>query len=87
MATKDTMKIQDTFLNQARKENVLVTIHLVNGFQLKGMVRGFDQFTIVIDAMGKQQMIYKHAVSTISPAKNLNLKAGAGEEAPAAAAE
>ncbi len=88
MADKNSMKIQDNFLNQARKENVLVTIHLVNGFQLKGMVRGFDQFTIIIDSMGKQQMIYKHAVSTITPAKNLNLKSkDGGEDAEAPAEE
>ena len=67
MANK--VNIQDTFLNAARKENVPITIHLVNGFQLKGNIRSFDQFTIIIDSMGKQQMIYKHAVSTITPAK------------------
>lgn len=68
MATK-MINIQDTFLNQARKENVVVVIHLVNGFQLKGLVRGFDNFTVVIEALGKQQMIYKHAISTITPTK------------------
>ncbi len=63
------INIQDTFLNQARKENVIVVIHLVNGFQLKGLVRGFDNFTVVIESLGKQQMIYKHAISTITPTK------------------
>ena len=67
MATK--VNIQDNFLNAARKENVPITLHLVNGFQIKGNIRSFDQFTIIIDSMGKQQMIYKHAVSTITPAK------------------
>jgi len=67
MAMKN--NIQDVFLNTARKENVPITIHLVNGFQLKGNIRSFDNFTIIIDSMGKQQMIYKHAVSTITPAK------------------
>ncbi len=66
------INIQDNFLNQARKENVMVVIHLVNGFQLKGLVRGFDNFTVVIDTMGKQQMIYKHAISTITPTKALS---------------
>lgn len=68
MAAKLT-NIQDVFLNQARKENVPITVHLVNGFQIKGTVRGFDNFTVIIEGMGKQQLIYKHAISTITPAK------------------
>ena len=68
MATKP-INIQDNFLNQARKENIVVVIHLVNGFQLKGLVKGFDNFTVVLESMGKQQMIYKHAISTITPTK------------------
>jgi len=68
MATKP-INIQDNFLNQARKENIVVMIHLVNGFQLKGLVKGFDNFTVVLDSMGKQQMIYKHAISTITPTR------------------
>ena len=63
------MNIQDVFLNQARKENVPITVHLVNGFQIKGTVRSFDNFTVIIEGMGKQQLIYKHAISTITPAK------------------
>ena len=70
MAVKP-INLQDTFLNQARKENVVVTIHLVNGFQIKGNVRGFDNFIVILDSMGKQQMIYKHAISTITPARPL----------------
>ena len=76
MAAKQIINLQENFLNSARKENVPVTIHLVNGFQLKGMIRGFDQFTVVIDSMGRQQMVFKHAISTITPAKPLgNVKA------------
>ena len=67
MANK--VNMQDAFLNAARKDNVPITVHLVNGFQIKGNIRSFDQFTIIIDSLGKQQMIYKHAVSTITPAK------------------
>ena len=59
--------LQDNFLNQARKDNSLVTVHLMNGFQIKGFVRGFDNFTVIIDSMGRQQLIYKHAISTITP--------------------
>jgi host factor-I protein len=59
--------LQDVFLNQARKGHIPVTIHLTNGFQLKGYVKGFDNFTIILDNEGKQILVYKHAVSTISP--------------------
>ncbi len=73
MATK-IMSQQDAFLNQARKENVMVTIHLVNGFQIKGFVKGFDNFTLILESMGRQQLIYKHAISTISPSKAFSRK-------------
>ncbi|WP_047154487.1 RNA chaperone Hfq [Aneurinibacillus tyrosinisolvens] len=57
--------IQDTFLNNYRKEKKVVTIFTVNGFQVKGVIKAFDRFVIAIDSFGKQQVIYKHAVSTI----------------------
>lgn len=65
--------LQDKFLNSARKERVEVTVYLVNGFQLKGMVKAFDSFTVLLEIEGKQQMVYKHAISTIIPAKSINL--------------
>ena len=83
MSTNKPINLQENFLNQARKENVPVTIHLINGFQIKGMIRGFDQFTVVIDAMGRQQMVFKHAISTITPARPLGAKPVAAEEKPA----
>ncbi len=67
------VNIQDTFLNLARKENVLVTIFLTNGFQLRGQIRGFDNYVIILESEGKQQMVYKHAISTFVPTKNINL--------------
>ena len=70
--TKTQVNLQDAFLNQVRKENVSVTIFLVNGFQLKGMVRGFDNFTVMLESEGKQMMVYKHAISTISPVRPVN---------------
>ena len=79
MASVKPINLQENFLNQARKENVPVTIHLVNGFQIKGIIRGFDQFTVVIDSMGRQQMVFKHAISTITPARPLGAKATQGE--------
>ena len=62
-----TINLQDVFLNQVRKENVGVIIHLTNGFQLRGNVKGFDNFTVILDSAGKQMMVYKHAISTITP--------------------
>jgi len=71
--TKTQLNLQDAFLNQVRKENLPVTIFLVNGFQLKGTIRGFDNFTVILESDGKQMMVYKHAISTISPVKPVNL--------------
>ena len=70
---KNNINLQDVFLNQVRKDGIPITIYLVNGFQLKGIVKGFDNYTVVLDSEGKQQLIYKHAVSTISPANPINL--------------
>lgn len=67
------MNLQDVFLNCARKEKIQVTIYLKNGFQFRGLVRGFDAFTIVLDSDGKQNLVYKHAVSTITPAHPISL--------------
>ncbi|MGE4352511.1 MAG: RNA chaperone Hfq [Oscillospiraceae bacterium] len=65
--------LQDFFLNTARRERMTVTVFLMNGFQLKGIVRGFDNFVVILDSEGKQQMIYKHAISTVIPPKSLPL--------------
>lgn len=70
---KQSINIQDTFLNHLRKENVAVTIYLVNGFQLRGYIKAFDNFTIVIDSEGKQQLVYKHAISTFTPQRPVSL--------------
>jgi len=70
---KSNINLQDVFLNQVRKEHIIVTIYLTNGFQLKGIVKGFDNFTVILESDGKQQMIYKHAISTISPIKKINI--------------
>ena len=64
---------QDTFLNQARKERTMLTVFLMNGFQMRGIVTGFDQFVILLQSDGRQQMIYKHAVSTLTPAAPVRL--------------
>lgn len=72
---KTAINLQDVFLNQVRKEHILLTVFLTNGFQLKGFVKGFDNFTVILDSDGKQQLVYKHAISTIIPAKPVNLSA------------
>ena len=66
---KSTNNLQAIFLNSARKGKIPVTIHLTNGFQLKGYVKGFDSFTVILESDGKQLMVYKHAISTITPGK------------------
>ncbi|HSP46851.1 MAG TPA: RNA chaperone Hfq [Clostridiaceae bacterium] len=66
---KTTNNLQDIFLNGARKQKLQVTIHLVNGFQLRGIVKGFDNFTVILDSDGKQMLVYKHSITTITPQK------------------
>lgn len=69
------LNLQDLFLNNARKERVPVTIYLMNGVQVKGYVKGFDSYIVLLEGENKQQnLIYKHAVSTIVPGRNINLQ-------------
>ena len=68
-----TQNLQDAFLNYIRREKIPVTLFLMNGFQLRGVVRSFDSFVALIDADGRQQMIYKHAISTVAPARPVSL--------------
>ena len=74
------INLQDAFLNVDRKENMGVAIYLVNGFQIRGLVRGFDNFTVIIEAEGKQQLVYKHAISTIAPLQPLQFYQAADKE-------
>ena len=70
---KTEINLQDTFLNRARQEKVPLTVFLTNGFQLRGVVRGFDTFIILFDCDGEQEMIYKHAISTVIPQRRLEM--------------
>ena len=70
-----TQNLQDQFLNQLRKDRAVVTMFLMNGFQLHGVVRGFDGFTVVLDSDGRQQLIYKHAISTVVPPRPIPFEA------------
>lgn len=67
------VNLQDSFLNQARKEQISVTIFLTNGFQFKGIVKGFDNYIVILNCDNKQQLVYKHAISTIIPAKSISV--------------
>ena len=67
----DTMNLQDAILKEVIRDRVPVTMFLMNGFQLRGFVTGFDSFVVVLVSEGKQQMIYKHAISTLAPMKPL----------------
>ena len=68
-----TQNLQDIFLNQLRKDRSSVTMFLMNGFQLHGVIKGSDGFTVVLDSDGKQQLIYKHAISTVVPPRPIEL--------------
>lgn len=67
------INLQDVFLNQARKDKISVTIFLMNGYQFKGYVKGFDSYIVVLDCEGKQNVVYKHAISTIAPSRPINI--------------
>ena len=71
---KKNTNLQDAFLPTARRQNVPLTMFLVNGFQMRGTVRGFDPFTVILESEGRQQLIYKLAISTIAPAQTIDLR-------------
>jgi host factor-I protein len=67
------INLQDMFLNQVRKERISVTVYLMGGVQLRGQVRGFDAFTLLLDAPGKPtQLVYKHGIASIVPAQQFS---------------
>ena len=67
--------LQEIFLTKARRDRMPVTLFLMNGFQLRGIITGFDAFVVVLDTEGKQQVIYKHAISTVVPQHPVDLTA------------
>ena len=67
--------LQEIFLTKVRRDRLPVTMFLMNGFQLRGTITGFDAFVVVLDSDGKQQVIYKHAISTIAPIRQVDLSA------------
>lgn len=67
------LNLQDVFLNQARKDKTPVTMFLMNGYQFKGTVKGFDSYVVILGCEGKQYVVYKHAISTIVPTRPVNI--------------
>ena len=65
----ETINLQEAVLRECRRDKVPVTLFLMNGFQLRGIITGYDNFVVVLISEGKQQMIYKHAISTLAPMK------------------
>ena len=71
----DNINLQDAILSEVRRDRIPVTLFLMNGFQLRGVITGFDSFVVVLVTDGKQQMIYKHAISTLAPMRPLKAAA------------
>lgn len=74
------MNLQEVFLNHARKDKIPVTIFLTNGFQFRGIVKGFDSYVIILNSDGKQNVVYKHAISTIVPLKPISILENVDQE-------
>jgi host factor-I protein len=87
--SKSQINLQDSFLNQLRKENIPVTLYLTSGVELRGHVKGFDAFTVILEGQGKPpQLVYKHSIVSVAPMRHpamlFGLPTGAEESAPAA---
>ena len=66
--------LQDIILLRAKRDKLPVTMFLMNGFQMRGVITGFDAFVVILDSEGRQQVIYKHAISTIAPVRPVDLR-------------
>lgn len=76
---KGQFNLQDSFLNQLRRDNVLLTVFLMNGVQIKGYIKAFDNFTVLLESDNRQMLVYKHALSTLAPVAPVNLPQTTGE--------
>jgi host factor-I protein len=83
MENKPAQNIQDSFLNTARKERSNITIYLVSGVKLTGRIRSFDKYSVVLDTNNQEQLIFKHAISTIAMGRNAHVHADRGPHTPA----
>ena len=77
----DAINLQEAILKEVRRDKIPVTLFLMNGFQLRGVITGYDSFVVVLVSDGKQQMIYKHAISTIAPLRPVELREDEAAEA------
>jgi host factor-I protein len=78
--SKSQVNLQDTFLNQLRKENIPVTLYLTSGVQLRGHVKGFDAFTVILEGQGKPpQLVYKHSIVSVAPMRHPSMLLGGAE--------
>src|SRR3990170_74949 len=84
MAAERTQNLQDTFLNHVRKSKTPLTIFLVNGVKLQGVVTWFDNFCVLLRRDGHSQLVYKHAISTVMPGNPIQLFEPADEGVPVA---
>ena len=78
---RNELNLQDRMLGALRQQGQQVTVFLTNGFQMRGMVRGFDSFVLILECDGRQQMVYKHAISTLGPQHRVDLYAPREERA------
>jgi host factor-I protein len=84
--SKTQINLQDSFLNQVRKENIPVILYLTSGVQLRGQVKGFDAFTVILEGQGKPpQLVYKHSIVSVAPMRHPNLSLGQPAEQAGAA--
>src|SRR5437762_12760909 len=84
--SKSQLNLQDSFLNQVRKENIPVTLYLTSGVQLRGQVKGFDDFTVILEGQGKPpQLVYKHSIVSVAPMRHPNFSMGPSSEVQPAA--
>ena len=70
----DAINLQEAILKEVRRDKVPVTLFLMNGFQMRGIITGYDPFVVVLDSDGRQQIVYKHAISTIAPIRPVELR-------------
>lgn len=86
--SKSQINLQDSFLNQLRKENIPVILYLTSGVQLRGHVKGFDAFTVILEGQGKPpQLVYKHSIVSVAPMRHPTMLLGVGAEEDAARTE
>jgi host factor-I protein len=79
--SKTQINLQDSFLNQVRKESIPVILYLTSGVQLRGQVKGFDAFTVILEGQGKPpQLVYKHSIVSVAPMRHPNLSIVQGGE-------